>query len=52
MGCRHVYAVPRSAPKQTLARIEFLRWGGALVDKMGSFCVKILAEKRTKWAGK
>jgi len=38
--------------KQTLARIDFLRRSGALVDKMGGFCVKILAEKRTKWAGK
>ena len=26
--------------------------GGALMDKMGGSYVKILAEKRTKWAGK
>jgi len=36
------------APKQTFARIEFLRQGGQLVDKNGTFNVKILAEKWTK----
>ncbi len=35
------------APKQTFARIDFLRQGGRLVDKKGTFCVKFLAEKIT-----
>ena len=39
---------PPFAPKQTFARIEFLRQGGQLVDKNGTFNVKILAEKWTK----
>ena len=39
---------PLFAPKQTFARIEFLRQGGQLVDKNGTFSVKILAEKWTK----
>jgi len=38
---------PLFAPKQTFARIEFLRQGGQLVDKNGTFSVKNLAEKRT-----
>jgi len=39
---------PLFASKQTFARIEFLRQGGQLVDKNGTFSVKILAEKWTK----
>jgi len=39
---------PLFAPKQTFARIEFLRQGGQLVDKNGTFSVKILAEKWIK----
>ena len=39
---------PLSAPKQTSARIDFLRQGGRLVDGKGTFCVKFLAESLTK----
>ena len=35
-------------PKQTLARIDFLRSGGWLADKSGTHNVKIFAEKWTK----
>ena len=35
-------------PKQTLARIDYLRSGGRLVDKSGTHNVKILTEKWTK----
>ena len=38
---------PLLASKQTSARIDFLRQGGRLVDKKGTFCVKFLAEKIT-----
>ena len=38
---------PLFASKQTSARIDFLRSSGQLVDKKGTFCVKILAEKWT-----
>jgi len=38
---------PLFASKQTFARIDFLRQGGQLVDKNGTFSVKNLAEKRT-----
>ena len=36
------------ALKQTSARIEFLRQGEQLVDKIGTLRVKIIAEKWTK----
>ena len=39
---------PLFASIPTLARIEFLRQGGQLVDKNGTFSVKIIAEKWTK----
>ena len=39
---------PLWAPKQTSARIDFLRQGGRLVDGKGTFCVKFLAESLTK----
>ena len=39
---------PLFAAKQTSARIDFLRQGGRLVDRNGSFCVKFLAESLTK----
>ncbi len=35
-------------PKQTSARIDFLRQGERLVDKKGTYNVKMLAEKLTK----
>ena len=38
---------PLWAAKQTSARIDFLRQGGRLVDKKGTFCVKFLTEKVT-----
>ena len=40
---------PLLASKQTSARIDFLRQGGRLVDKMGSFSVKFFAEKWTRY---
>ena len=48
--CIHItciYNYPTFAPKQTSARIDFLRQGGQLVAKMGANCVKFLAEKFT-----
>ena len=39
---------PLWASKQTSARIDFLRQGGQLVDRNGSFCVKFLAKSLTK----
>ena len=39
---------PLLAPKQTFARIVFLRQGERLVDGKGTFCVKFLAESLTK----
>ena len=45
-ACMH--KTPRFAPKQTSARIDFLRQGCGLVDNEGTHNVKILAEKRTK----
>ncbi len=42
------YNQPRFAPKQTSARIDYLRLGCRFVDNEGSHNVKILAEKRTK----
>ena len=42
------YNQPRFAPKQTFARIDYLRLGCRLVDYEGTHNVKILAEKRTK----
>ena len=39
---------PLFAPKQTFARIDFLRQGGRLVDKKDAFYVKIRAEKLTR----
>ena len=47
-----IYNHPTFAPKQTSARIEFLRQGWRLVDKKGILSVKFLAEKfttRTSW---
>ena len=37
------------APKQTFARIDFLRSNGRLVDSKGTHNVKIYAENKTKW---
>ena len=45
-ACMH--KPPRFAPKQTSARIDYLRPGCGLVDNEGTHNVKILAEKRTK----
>ena len=42
-----MYNSPLFAPKQTSARIDFLRQGGWLVDEKGSHNVKIPAEKFT-----
>ena len=42
-----IYNHPTFAPKQTFARIEFLRQGWRLVDKKGILSVKFLAEKFT-----
>ena len=42
-----MYNYPLFAPKQTFARIDFLRQGARLVDEKGSHNVKILAEKFT-----
>ena len=39
---------PLWASKQTSARIDFLRQGGWLVGKKGTFYVKICAEKLTR----
>ena len=39
---------PLFASKPTFARIVFLRQGGRLVDKNGTFSVKNIAEKWTK----
>ena len=43
-----MHKTPRFAPKQTSARIDYLRLGCRLVDSEGTHNVKILAEKRTK----
>ncbi len=43
-----MYNYPLLMPKQTSARIDFLRQGERLVDKKGTYNVKILAEKITK----
>ena len=45
-ACMHKQ--PRFAPKQTSARIDYLRLSCGLVDYEGTHNVKILAEKRTK----
>ena len=42
-----MYNYPLFAPKQTSARIDFLRQGARLVDEKGSHDVKIPAEKFT-----
>ena len=42
---------PLLAPKQTFARIDFLRSNGQLVDSKGTHNVKIYAEKKTKGGG-
>ena len=42
-----IYNHPTFAPKQTSARIEFLRQGWRLVDKKGTLSVKFLAKKFT-----
>ena len=36
-------------PKQTFARIDFLRSNGRLVDCKGTHNVKIYAENKTEW---
>ena len=45
-ACMH--KASRFAPKQTSARIGFLRLGCRVVDNEGTHNVKILAEKWTK----
>ena len=45
-----MHKAPRFAPKQTSARIDYLRQGCGLVDYEGTHNVKILAKKRTKSA--
>ena len=42
-----MYNYPLLAPKQTFARIDFLRQGERLVDKKGTHNVKKYAEKLT-----
>ena len=46
-----MYNYPLFAPKQTSARIDFLRQGARLVDEKGSHNVKISAEKFTMGGG-
>ena len=46
-----IYNHPTFAPKQTFARIEFLRQGWRLVDKKATFSVKFLTEKFTAASG-
>ncbi len=43
-----MYNYPLLTPKQTFARIDFLRQGERLVRRKGTQNVKILAEKITK----
>ena len=43
-----MYNYPPVASKQTFARIDFLRQGWRLVDKMPTHNVKIYAEKLTR----
>ena len=43
-----MYNYPLLMPKQTSARIDFLRQDERLVDKKGTYNVKIIAEKLTK----
>jgi len=43
-----MYNYPLLAPKQTFARIDFLRQGERLVDKRATFCVKFLTKDYTK----
>ena len=43
-----MYNYPLFAPKQTFARIDFLRQGWRLVDKKATHNVKIYAEKLTR----
>ena len=45
-----MYNKPLLASKQTFARIDFLRQGGRLVDKKGTFYVKFLLKTRQKWS--
>ena len=47
LSCRPLQVVPLSAPKQTRARIDYLRQVGRLVDCEGTHNVKIFAEKTT-----
>ena len=42
-----MYNHPLFAPKQTFARIDFLRQGDRLVDKKATHNVKIYAKKLT-----
>ena len=44
----NIHMLSPFASKRTFARIDFLRQGGRLVDRKGTFRVKILAEKMTK----
>ena len=46
-----MHKAPRFAPKQTSARIDYLRLSCGLVDNEGTLNVKILAEKWTKHQG-
>jgi len=39
-----IHRHPLFALKQTSARIDFLRQGGRLVDEMGTYSVKFIAE--------
>ena len=39
-----MYNYPLFAPKQTFARIDFLRQGDRLVDRKGTYYVKFSAE--------
>ena len=39
---------PFFAPKQTFARIDFLRQGERLVDEKGTYYVKFLTKNQTK----
>ena len=43
-----MYNYPLLTPKQTFARIDFLRQGERLVGRKGTQSVKILAEKITR----
>ena len=44
----NIHMLPLFGPKQTFARIDFLRQDRRLVDEKGTHNVKILAENQTK----